>query len=180
MSRAQAARARTGAGRRTHSLPRGYAGTLLAMFYGLAVAVLVVAAGVGVLVTDGIKSHTAKSIAAEGTKREPSTPASPANISIAATHLGNLRVGIEARVTMNAEKRPLGQAKVEAYLDMTEMPGSHAKGPLELRPSNQPGVYTTVTSVPMMGEYEIRVEMHDPVHAEAKKVVSVGVVGSGQ
>jgi hypothetical protein len=180
VSRAHTARVRTGTRRTIHNLPRGDAGTLLAMFYGSAIAVLVVAAGVGALLTEGLKSDTAGSIAADGTQHEASLESSPADISITAEHLGNQRVGIEARVTMNEQRRPLGQARVEAYLDMVQMPGAHAQGPLDLRPGNQPGVYTTVTTVPMLGDYEIRVEMHDPVHAEAKKEVSVGVVGSGQ
>jgi YtkA-like len=182
VSRAQAARARGGAGRKIDSLPRGYASTLLAMFSGLAIAVLVVAAGVGALLTEGVKKgDTAGAVAAGATEHERGVAASPAaDISITAEHLGDLRVGIEARVTMNAEKRALAQAKVEAYLDMKEMPGAHKLGPLELRPGEQPGVYTTVTTVPMVGDYEVRVEMHDPVHAEARKVVPVGVVGKSQ
>jgi YtkA-like len=180
VSRAHAAPARPSPRRKIHNLPRGDAGTLLAMFYGSAIAVLVVAAGVGALLTEGIKTGTAGSIVADETQHEASLESSPADISITAEHLGNQRLGIEARVTMNEQRRPLQQARVEAYLDMTQMPGAHMQGPLDLRPGDRPGVYTTVATVPMLGDYEIRVEMHEPVHAEAKQVVSVGVVGSGQ
>jgi hypothetical protein len=180
VSRAHAARVRTGARRRIHDLPPRDAGTLLAMFYGSAIAMLVVAAGVGALLTEGVRSGTAGSLAADGTQHEASLEASPADISIVAEHLGNQRVGIEARVTMNEQRRPLGQATVEAHLDMVQMPGAHMQGPLALVPGDEPGVYATVANVPMQGDYEIRVEMHDPVHAEAKEVVSVGVVTPGQ
>jgi len=185
MSRAQAARARGGASRKAQSLPRGYSSTLLAMFSGLAIAVLVVAVGVTSLVTEGVKTKEVEAggagVAAGATEHERGLAAPPAaDISIAATHLGDLRVGIEARVTMNAEKRALQQAKVEAYLDMTDMPGAHKIGPLPLSPEGEAGVYTTVATVPMVGDYEVRVELHEPVHAEATKEVSVGVVGAGR
>lgn len=182
MSRTHAAGARTGAGRTSHKLPRGYAGTLLVMFYGSAISVLVVAAGVGALLTDGIKTGAAESTVADETQRQGRPAGAPANIQLTAKNLGNLRVRIDARVTMNAPKRPLGGAKVEAHLDMIQMPGAHTQGPLHLRPGDNPGVYSTVASVPMVGDYEIRVQMNDPglpVYGEAKKVVSVGVIGTG-
>ena len=99
MNRAQSVRARASARRGPNRLPRGYAGTLLAMFYGLAIAVLVVGAGVGALVTEGIKADTATAgsgaDAKQGEQRPAASPAaSPAQISITATHLGELRVGI--------------------------------------------------------------------------------------
>jgi hypothetical protein len=195
VSRAHAARARvrTVSRRRFRELPRRDAATLLVMFYGSAIAVLVVSAGVVALLTEGITSGTDLIANGEipqetGLEVSPTSPASaaspaaasPADITIAAEHLGDQRVGIEAQVTMNEQRRPLAQAQLEAYLDMVEMPGAHTQGPLALQPAGQPGVYTTVTTVPMLGDYEIRVEMHNPVRAEAEEVVSVGVIGPGQ
>jgi hypothetical protein len=163
-------------------VPRGYAGTLLVMLYGSAISVLVIAVGVGALLTEGIKSGGAESAVADETQHRQGKPAgSPADISLAAENLGNLRVRIDARVTMNAPKRPLGGARVEAFLDMIQMPGAHSQGPLYLRSGDNPGVYSTVATVPMVGDYEVRVQMNDPglpVYGEAKKVVSVGVVGT--
>ena len=154
------------------------------MFYGSAIAVLVVSAGIAALLTEGVKSGTDGLIATDDTQddtqHEAGLAGSPADIAIAAENLGDQRVGIEAQVTMNDQQRPLAQADLEAYLDMVQMPGSHTLGPLAMDPGDQPGTYTTVATVPMLGDYQVRVEMHDPVHAEAEDVVSVGVIGVGQ
>jgi len=146
------------------------------MFYGSAVAVLVIAVGLTALVNDGIKSRPLESAASTEDERDQVPVASAADIELRTRNLGGLRLGIQARVTMNKSRSELEGARVDLFLDMVQMPQAHSMGPIRLQPTERPGVYTTVTTVPMLGDYKIRAEMNDPVHAEMEKVVQVSTI----
>ncbi|MEV0713160.1 hypothetical protein [Asanoa sp. NPDC050611] len=50
-----------------------------------------------------------------------------------------------------------------AYSDMVEMPMSHRQGPITMAElSNRKGTYQAVTTLPMVGEYDITVEVKQP------------------
>lgn len=105
------------------------------------------------------------------------SPGPRTTIDIDVRHLGNLKLEIKAAVTN--ERSRLTRAKVVAYADMKEMPLAHLQGPLPMREARgRPGVYTARAGVPMVGDYEIRVEVRSPIRADETKLISVGVVGS--
>lgn len=165
--------------------PRGYSIVLLAMAYGSTIAVLVVAAGFTMLVRDGVSVTREASVALERagqidgdettTHSKSAGRSSPVAIRIRARHLGNLMLGIRAKVTMNKPARALSQAKVVAFTDMVQMPGAHAQGPLPLQevPAS-PGHYQTQVRLPMPGDYEVRIVVRDPVRGEETTTVPVG------
>jgi hypothetical protein len=100
----------------------------------------------------------------------------PAAVDVTVTNLGNLRVTIDASVTVGDET--LAEADVVAYTDMIEMPLAHTQGPLAMRERpDEPGRYVTETTVPMPGGYEFRVRVRSPVPTEQRRTLFVGVVG---
>jgi hypothetical protein len=108
----------------------------------------------------------------------PHTHADHAHFDIDARHLGNFELEINATVDMSGTSAT-EQPDVVAYTDMMEMPLAHTRGPIPMREvPGRPGTYTTRTTVPMPGEYEVRVEMRKPLSGQERKVVSVGTIPS--
>lgn len=137
------------------------------MAFGMTVAVAVVVLGLVFLVREGrLDGSTA---AGASTSQEPEQH-TPVGIDIGAKHLGSLEVEITAFVTLNESRRALTQAEVVAYTDMVQMPGAHSAGPLTMQEvPGQPGRYMTRTTVPMVGDYDVRVQVRSPVQGEARK-----------
>ncbi|MPZ26615.1 MAG: hypothetical protein GEV12_09185 [Micromonosporaceae bacterium] len=164
---------------REPDVSRFHAATFMIMVCGSTLALLLVAGGLVMLDPQAMRAATGGSASAAPDEDEPESADSSADLAVSAEHLGDLRVGIEVRVTMNEQQRPLQRATVEATLDMVQMPGSHTLGPLELSADDgEPGLYTTTTTVPMLGEYEIQVHMNEPVNAEASYRLAVDVLES--
>lgn len=97
-----------------------------------------------------------------------------ASIDVTAEHVGDLQVRIEARVSAPGSYDPITKGQVFAYTDMVSMPLSHKKGPIVMAEvAGRPGTYQTVTQVPMIGEYNITVEVRQPMASRADKRVDV-------
>lgn len=150
------------------------------MGFGMTVALAIVV--VGIVLLGGQESSevgaasqpTPESSSAPEPEAEAGSPAGvPVGIAIDAEHRGNLELDILARVSI--EGNALFQAEVVAYTDMLQMPQAHAQGPFAME-EVEPGVYTARTTLPMVGDYEVRVEVRSPVTGEARKVVPVAVV----
>lgn len=95
-------------------------------------------------------------------------------VAIGARHRGKGLVDVSARLSL--QQKPLFKAEVVAFLDMEQMPGAHKIGPLKMvEAAGTPGLYTTRASVPMVGDWTVRVQSLGPVRGEGTKEVSVGV-----
>ncbi|MFE9652812.1 hypothetical protein [Micromonospora sp. NPDC006431] len=102
-----------------------------------------------------------------------------ANVGVSARNLGDLQVHIEATVSAPGSYNPITKGQVMAYLDMIAMPRSHRKGPIIMAEvGGRPGVYQAVGQVPMAGEYDVQVEVRQPMPAEAHARVAVGTVAT--
>nr|WP_157554409.1 hypothetical protein [Herbidospora sakaeratensis] len=113
--------------------------------------------------------------AATGAKEQPA-----ASIDVTAAHLGELQVRIEARVSTPGSYNPITKGQVVAYTDMVSMPMAHRQGPIVMTEvSGQPGTYQAVTRVPMVGEYNVTVEIQQPMASRADKRVDVQGVSKG-
>lgn len=174
-------------GGRRRRLSRGHSVFLLAMTYGSAVALLVVVVGFASLVKNGAVPEGAlgpQAGAAGGHHHANNNGGPQPNIRIEARHVGNLVVDIKADLSLNKTRDAIMKAKAAVYLDMAQMPGAHAMGPLPLKPAQgKPGRYETMATVPMPGDYKLRVVVSDPVPGEKTTTVNVGTVpygGSGQ
>ncbi|WP_222870602.1 FixH family protein [Micromonospora sp. MP36] len=97
-----------------------------------------------------------------------------ASIDVTAQHIGDLQVRIEAKVTAPGSYDPITKGQVFAYTDMVAMPLSHKKGPIVMAEvAGRPGTYQAVTQVPMIGEYNVTVEVRQPMASRADKRVDV-------
>ncbi|MBI4499306.1 MAG: hypothetical protein HY689_15580 [Chloroflexi bacterium] len=162
-------RHRDGHGSAAVGLPGPYRGALITIGLGMALAVGVVLLGLLLLARGD--AAAVRALDDQGTP----TASAPVHLEVEARHLGNLNLEISAAVTMNEARRPLGGAEVVAYTDMVEMPLAHTQGPLSMQEvPGRPGVYATRTAVPMVGSYEVRVEVRQPVQGTAREVVFVG------
>jgi hypothetical protein len=100
-----------------------------------------------------------------------------AAISIDSEHLGDLQVRITAKVSSPTSYDPITKGQVVAYTDMVAMPMAHKSGPIVMAEApGQPGVYQALTNVPMAGEYNIIVEVKQPMASTASQRLEVGTV----
>jgi len=107
----------------------------------------------------------------------PAAAAPAAAIDVTARHLGDLKVLIEAQITAPTTYDPITKARVVAYTDMVVMPQAHRQGPIQLAElSDRKGVYQGMTTVAMIGEYDVHVEVLQPMPAVAHERVAVGAV----
>jgi len=155
-------------------LSNAYRAILGGLAFGTTLAVAVVIVGLVFLFQE-----SGAGVPAQGAAHDPVEPSGPAQaaIEVEARHLGNLQVELAATVTMNDSRRELTQADVVAYTDMVEMPGGHTQGPIVLTEApGQPGRYVAETEVPMVGDYEVHVEVRSPVQGDAHATVTVGTL----
>lgn len=154
---------------------------VVTMVCGSMLAMLLIASGLVTLDPQDVRADAGATAPASATpgpdqSAHEATGAS-ADLEVSAEHLGNLQVRVEVRVTMNEQRRALQQANVEATLDMIQMPGAHTQGPLAMPESEEePGLYTLTVAVPMLGDYDIQIHVHEPVHAETTHRLAVEVL----
>lgn len=177
-------------------IPRGQLLLLAGMAYGTVLALLLLTAGFVSLARQGGVPAAAAARAAQagseagqgqhaghGGSAQAAGRQDPANaapdIRIEAAHRGNLVLEIKAEVSMNKDRDPLIRAKTKAVVDMVGMPGAHTKGPIELTATQNPGEYTGQVTLPMPGDYEVKVSLDSPVQGQATKRVQVGLVDPG-
>jgi hypothetical protein len=112
---------------------------------------------------------TASQAAAAGNGKQPQ-----ASIDVAAEHLGELQIRIDARVSAPDSYSPITKGQVVAYTDMVAMPLSHRQGPIVMAEvAGSPGTYQAVSQVPMIGEYNVTVEVRQPMAAQADHRIDV-------
>lgn len=100
-----------------------------------------------------------------------------ASIDITAEHLGDLKVAVEAQVSAPGSYDPITKGQVVAYTDMVAMPMMHRQGPIVLAEvAGRPGVYQGQATVDMVGEYNVTVEVKQPMAAKADRRIDVGSV----
>jgi hypothetical protein len=69
---------------------------------------------------------------------------------------------------------------VVAWTDMVAMPMSHRQGPIVMAEvAGRPGTYQAISKVPMVGEYNVTVEVRQPMAASADKRIQVQSVQPG-
>lgn len=103
----------------------------------------------------------------------PSGP-TVAVVDVTTRHLGNFRVQVEARVNAPGSYDPITMAQVVAYTDMVAMPMSHRQGPIVMAEADRSkGLYQAVTTLPMPGEYDIAVEVKQPMAAVAHERLTI-------
>lgn len=172
---------------RGSNIPTGYAVSLVAIWYGMTMAVLLIITGLVFLAVPGGtnaaaqagQGHASHDHSSHDHSTSNQTPAdrrrdSPVEIAVTARHLGNLQVAITATVTMNGSDA-LTDAGPVAHTDMVQMPGAHTQGPLRMTAvPGRPGTYITRTAVPMPGDYDVRVAVHSPQHTTASTTLAVG------
>lgn len=95
-------------------------------------------------------------------------------LAVTAKHVGGQRILVQARAT--SDGRPLRDLRLVVTFDMQQMPGAHGGGPFVLRPTRTAGAYEATLTVPMVGDYELRVVAQGPQRAEKRVVVPVGVL----
>ncbi|MEU4559227.1 FixH family protein [Actinoplanes sp. NPDC023936] len=157
-------------------------GMLLGICIGMTAALLIGVTGF-LLTRPRAEAPAAESAAADtkaGTKAGTTTgtePGTQAAISITAEHLGDLQLRIEARVSAPGSYDPITKGQVVAYTDMVAMPMAHKQGPIVMAEiSGKPGVYEAATNVPMAGEYNVIVEVKQPMASTANQRLEVGTV----
>lgn len=97
-----------------------------------------------------------------------------ASIDITAEHLGELQVAVEAQVSAPGSYDPITKAQVVAYTDMVAMPMMHRQGPVVMAEvAGRPGVYQAQVGVDMVGEYNVTVEVKQPMAAKADRRIDV-------
>jgi hypothetical protein len=100
-----------------------------------------------------------------------------AAIDVDARHLGELQVLIEAQVSTPTSYDPITRAQVVAFVDMVSMPMSHRQGPIILAEvGGKPGVYQGMAKVAMTGEYDIQVEVRQPMPSRAHRRIIIDTV----
>ncbi|MBB5958521.1 hypothetical protein FHS29_005129 [Saccharothrix tamanrassetensis] len=115
-------------------------------------------------------------LAAAGTPTPTQQAGGPvqASIDITAEHLGNLKVAIEAQVSAPGSYDPITKGQVVAYTDMVAMPMMHRQGPIVMAEvAGRPGVYQGQANVDMVGEYNVTVEVKQPMAAKADRRIDV-------
>jgi hypothetical protein len=149
-------------------------GLVLGICLGMTAALLV---GVlGFLVTRPTAAAPAAAPAPAAKVDDRRTPPQAA-IAVTSEHLGDLQVRIQAQVTAPETYDPITKGQVVAYTDMVAMPKMHRQGPIVLAEiSGRPGVYQALTTVPMIGEYHVTVEVKQPMAAQAGQRIDVQTV----
>jgi hypothetical protein len=161
----------TPAGRR---LPGVYAIVLGALSFGITLGLAIVAiALVGLRPPASAATSTAAATKADRSSTSGSAATAPnLKIAIQTRHRG-LRLHVRTRLTTK-DGRPVRKASISAYTDMLGMSFAQPLGPFRMRPQRrQPGVYAFETRVPMVGRYDVRVQVDAPVAGKAHKEVLV-------
>jgi hypothetical protein len=159
---------RPAAGRQATQFRMGF---IMGACVGMSVALLIGA--VGFVVTR--PPAPVAPAAAAATSGPPAVPA--AAIDVTARHLGDLRVLIEARVSAPTSYDPITKAQVVAFADMVSMPMSHRQGPIILSEvGGRPGTYQGLAKVAMTGEYDIQVEVRQPMPSRAHRRITIDTV----
>ncbi|WP_090932184.1 hypothetical protein [Nonomuraea jiangxiensis] len=185
-----------GAAPARHPVPRGrrrarkgtgltpfYHGLLLGCCAGMTCALAI--GVIGFLVTR--PTAPAPAVAAPAAVPQPAAGARPggaaqpqASIDVTLTHLGDLQVRIEAKVSAPGSYDPITRAQVVAWTDMVAMPMAHRQGPIVMAEvPGQPGTYQALTQVAMVGEYNVTVETRQPMASRTDKRLNVQEVGKG-
>jgi hypothetical protein len=100
-----------------------------------------------------------------------------ASIDVTARHLGDLQLRIDARVSAPGTYDPITKGQVVAFTDMVAMPMSHRQGPIVMAEvAGSPGTYQALAKVPMIGEYNVTVEVRQPMAARSDRRVDVQAV----
>ena len=98
---------------------------------------------------------------AAGVVEEPRPERQPEGLDVDARHLGNHELEISA--SLEDAGQPVTGADIVAFVDMATMPGAHTKGPIALAPvPGRSGAYAVREQMPMVGRYEVRVEVRQP------------------
>jgi hypothetical protein len=119
-----------------------------------------------------VAAPAASRAADAGTGKQPK-----ASIDVKAEHVGELQVRIDARVSAPGTYSPITKGQVVAYTDMVAMPLSHRQGPIMMAEvAGSPGTYQAVSQVPMIGEYNVTVEVRQPMAAQADHRIDVRTV----
>ncbi|MCW3842937.1 hypothetical protein ONA70_22825 [Micromonospora yasonensis] len=106
------------------------------------------------------------------------TGSTAAVLDVKARHVGGLQVQIEVQAVSPGTYQPITMARMVAWTDMIAMPMSHRQGPIILMEvPGKRGSYSALANVPMIGEYDVRVELQQPLPAEAHERVDVQTVG---
>jgi hypothetical protein len=97
-----------------------------------------------------------------------------ASIDVAAEHLGDRQLRIDARVSAPGTDSPIAKGQVVVNTDMVAMPLSHRQGPIVMAEvAGSPGTYQAVSQVPMIGGYNVTVEVRQPMAAQADHRIDV-------
>ncbi|WP_146230970.1 hypothetical protein [Micromonospora sicca] len=163
--------------RQPHRGPRPFRqGMILGICIGMTAALLV--GVVGFLTTRPRGSIPAAAEPAADRRAPGGQQQDPqAAISINSEHLGDLQVRIEAKVSAPGSYDPITKGQVVAYTDMVAMPLAHKQGPIVMAEvSGQPGVYQALTNVPMVGEYNVVVEVKQPMASTANQRLKIDTV----
>jgi hypothetical protein len=170
------ARAPRGSSRRPGGPSPFRQGLLLGICVGMTMALAL--GVVGFLVTRPRAAPQAAAPAASAPAADPATGKQPqASIDVAAEHVGDLQLRIDARVSAPGTYSPITKGQVVAYTDMVAMPMSHRQGPIVMAEvAGSPGTYQAVSQVPMIGEYNVTVEVRQPMAARADHRVDVKTV----
>lgn len=100
-----------------------------------------------------------------------------AAVDVTVRHLGDLKVQIEAQISAPGSYDPITKGQVAAYTDMVAMPMAHRQGPIVMsEAAGRPGVYQALTTVAMVGEYDVTVELRQPMAAKAHKRLKIETV----
>ncbi|MEU5721074.1 hypothetical protein ABZ783_04510 [Micromonospora sp. NPDC047738] len=153
--------------------PRHRPGFLAGVATGMTIAVAI--SGVALL-TNRPQGRPA---AATTTHPAPARPtgSTAAVLDVKARHVGDLQVQIEVRAVSPGAYQPITMGRMVAWTDMIAMPTSHRQGPITLMEvPGKRGTYSALTNVPMIGEYDILVELQQPLPAEAHERVDVQTV----
>jgi hypothetical protein len=83
-------------------------------------------------------------------------------------------VQVEAQVSAPGSYDPITMAQIVAFTDMVAMPLSHRQGPIVMAEAGgRKGLYQAVTTLPMPGEYDVAVEVKQPMGAVAHERLKV-------
>lgn len=155
-------------------------GVVVGISAGLSLALVIIAlaflTGVGTGIGGAL--HGAAGAAAAQAAGPPPKPAG-ASVEVHARHVGALKVQIQAEVgaAQHQSRSALQQAEVVAYADMVQMPGSHRVGPITMRDvPGRPGLYQGEATVPMLGQYEVSVEVERPLTGSGRQTVEVTTI----
>lgn len=111
---------------------------------------------------------------------QPKGAAPAAAVDVNVTHVGNLQLLVEATVSAPTTYDPITMGQLFAFADMVSMPMAHRVGPVAMtEQADQPGHYQGVVTVPMQGEFNITVELKQPMATTAYKRINVTTVPAG-